>query len=109
MVNVVYIKEDIEPIDEIIKRLMHELEKEISDKTLIVMINGMGATPDSELAIVSHYFNEYAKENELNIEKYLIGNYMTALDMQGFSITLVPYDDEYCDAFDAPTESKYFV
>ncbi|WP_239724176.1 MULTISPECIES: dihydroxyacetone kinase subunit DhaK [unclassified Mammaliicoccus] len=102
-------QEDIEPIDEIIKRLMHELEKEISDKTLIVMINGMGATPDSELAIVSHYFNEYAKENELNIEKYLIGNYMTALDMQGFSITLVPYDDEYCDAFDAPTESKYFV
>ena len=40
-------------------------------------------------------------KNELNIEKYLIGNYMTALDMQGFSITLVPYDDEYHDAFDA--------
>ncbi|GGI41117.1 dihydroxyacetone kinase subunit DhaK [Mammaliicoccus stepanovicii] len=101
-------QEKIEPIPGIIKRLMNELEKEISEKSLIVMINGMGATPDSELAIVANYFNEYVNEKGFDIKKYFVGNYMTALDMQGFSITLVPYDQEYLDAFNAPTVSKYF-
>ncbi|HCW35974.1 MAG TPA: dihydroxyacetone kinase subunit DhaK [Staphylococcus sp.] len=101
-------QENIETIDKIINRLMHELEKEVSDKSLIVMINGMGATPDSELAIIAHYFNEYAEQNELDVKKYFVGNYMTALDMQGFSITLVPYQQEVEEAFNAPTESKYF-
>lgn len=101
-------QEKIETVDEIINRLMHELEKEISDKSLIVMINGMGATPDSELAIIAYYFNEYASNNQLEIKKYFVGNYMTALDMQGFSITLVPYQEELEEAFNAPTESKYF-
>ncbi|MEB6232142.1 dihydroxyacetone kinase subunit DhaK [Mammaliicoccus sciuri] len=101
-------QENIETIDKIINRLMHELEKEVSDKSLIVMINGMGATPDSELAIIVHYFNEYAEQNELEVKKYFVGNYMTALDMQGFSITLVPYQQKVEEAFNAPTESKYF-
>ncbi|MBF0718660.1 dihydroxyacetone kinase subunit DhaK [Staphylococcus sciuri] len=101
-------QENIETIDKIINRLMHELEKEVSDKSLIAMINGMGATPDSELTIIAHYFNEYAEQNELDVKKYFVGNYMTALDMQGFSITLVPYQQEVEEAFNAPTESKYF-
>lgn len=101
-------QENIEPVDDIIKRLMNELEKEVSEKELIVMINGMGATPDSELAVIAKYFNDYAINHKLDIKKCIVGNYMTALDMQGFSITLVPYQEEYLKAFNAPTESKYF-
>lgn len=101
-------QENIESIDKIIERLMHELEKEVSEKSLIVMINGMGATPDSELAIISHYFDIYAQNNNIDVKKYFVGNYMTALDMQGFSITLLPYNNEILDALNTPTESKYF-
>ena len=33
---------------------------------------------------------------------------MTSLDMQGFSITLVPANEEWLTAFLAPTTSRYF-
>lgn len=33
---------------------------------------------------------------------------MTSLDMQGFSITIVPNKLEYLEAFLAPTTSQYF-
>ncbi|PHK50444.1 dihydroxyacetone kinase subunit DhaK [Staphylococcus edaphicus] len=101
-------RETIEPIDNIVGRLLGVLLQEIKSDDLIVMVNGMGATPLSELHIVAKYVSENLKAQHKSVEHWLVGDYMTALDMQGFSITLIPNSEAVLNALNAPTASKYF-
>ena len=101
-------REDVQPINVIVERLLDQLYKEIEKKPLIVMVNGMGGTPLSELNIVTKYLDEQFNQNDIDVKQWFVGDYMTALDMQGFSITVLPFSEELSEAFAAPTASKYF-
>ena len=101
-------REAIQSVDVIIKRLLDELLKEVKDKSLIVMVNGMGGTPLSELNIVAKYLNQQFQEHDIAAKQWFVGDYMTSLDMQGFSITVVPYSEEIEKGLLAPTTSRYF-
>ena len=84
-------REDVQPINVIVERLLDQLYKEIEKKPLIVMVNGMGGTPLSELNIVTKYLDEQFNQNDIDVKQWYVGDYMTALDMQGFSITCLLY------------------
>lgn len=101
-------REDVQPINVIVERLLDQLYKEIEKKPLIVMVNGMGGTPLSELNIVTKYLEEQFNQNDIGVKQWFVGDYMTALDMQGFSITVLPFSEELSEALAAPTASKYF-
>lgn len=101
-------REDVQPINVIVERLLDQLYKEIEKKPLIVMVNGMGGTPLSELNIVTKYLDEQFNQNDIGVKQWFVGDYMTALDMQGFSITVLPFSEELSEALAAPTASKYF-
>ncbi|ATQ60574.1 dihydroxyacetone kinase subunit DhaK [Staphylococcus epidermidis] len=101
-------REDVQPINVIVERLLDQLYKEIEKKPLIVMVNGMGGTPLSELNIVTKYLDEQFNQNDIDVKQWYVGDYMTALDMQGFSITVLPFSEEVSEALAAPTASKYF-
>ena len=101
-------REDVQPINVIVERLLDQLYKEIEKKPLIVMVNGMGGTPLSELNIVTKYLDEQFNQNDIGVKQWFLGDYMTALDMQGFSITVLPFSEELSEALAAPTASKYF-
>jgi len=101
-------REDVQPINVIVERLLDQLYKEIEKKPLIVMVNGMGGTPLSELNIVTKYLDEQFNQNDIGVKQWFVGDYMTALDMQGFSITVLPFSEEVSEALAAPTASKYF-
>ncbi|MCG1816873.1 dihydroxyacetone kinase subunit DhaK [Staphylococcus epidermidis] len=101
-------REDVQPINVIVERLLDQLYKEIEKKSLIVMVNGMGGTPLSELNIVTKYLDEQFNQNDIDVKQWFVGDYMTALDMQGFSITVLPFSEEVSEALAAPTASKYF-
>ena len=101
-------REDVQPINVIVERLLDQLYKEIEKKPLIVMVNGMGGTPLSELNIVTKYVDEQFNQNDIDVKQWFVGDYMTALDMQGFSITVLPFSEELSEALAAPTASKYF-
>ncbi|WP_145356093.1 dihydroxyacetone kinase subunit DhaK [Staphylococcus epidermidis] len=101
-------REDVQPINVIVERLLDQLYKEIEKKPLIVMVNGMGGTPLSELNIVTKYLDEQFHQNDIDVKQWFVGDYMTALDMQGFSITVLPFSEEVSEALAAPTASKYF-
>lgn len=101
-------REDVQPINVIVERLLDRLYKEIEKKPLIVMVNGMGGTPLSELNIVTKYLDEQFNQNDIDVKQWFVGDYMTALDMQGFSITVLPFSEELSEALAAPTASKYF-
>ena len=73
-----------------------------------VMVNGMGATPLSELFIASLRVKEILDEKKIRIAKTEVGNFMTSLDMAGFSVTLLKLDDELKGFLNAPADTPAF-
>jgi len=67
---------------------------DFTNKEVALMVNGLGATPLMELYILNRDVNEYLKNKNVKVYKTLVGNYMTALDMGGCSVTLMSLDDE---------------
>ncbi|ARJ50663.1 dihydroxyacetone kinase subunit DhaK [Staphylococcus lutrae] len=98
----------VEPVSQIVERLIQQLRTEVKDDQLIVMINGMGGTPLSELQIVTKYVGAHLEKEGKTVKSWFVGDYMTALDMQGFSLTFVPYDERVLAALHAPTTSRFF-
>ena len=73
-----------------------------------VMVNGMGATPLSELFIANLRVKEILDEKKISIAKTVVGNYMTSLDMAGFSVTLLKLDDELKGFLNAPANTPAY-
>jgi phosphoenolpyruvate---glycerone phosphotransferase subunit DhaK len=72
---------------------------------VLAFVNGMGGTPLLELYIVYAEVARLAQEHGLKIERNLVGNYITSLEMQGCSITLLKLDDELLRYWDAPVDT----
>ena len=56
----------------IVERLLDQLYKEIEKKPLIVMVNGMGGTPLSELNIVTKYLDEQFNQNDIDVKQWFV-------------------------------------
>lgn len=87
-------REELKPANEIAQELIDTVLKEYEDKSgeFALMVNGMGQTPEMELFIVNNFLKDYL-EDKINITKTYVGNYMTSLDMAGFSVSLLKMDD----------------
>jgi len=72
---------------------------------VLAFVNSMGGTPVSELYIVYRKLAEICEQKGLTIVRNLIGAYITSLEMQGVSITLLRMDDEMIDLWDAPVNT----
>lgn len=73
-----------------------------------VMVNGMGGTPLMELYLINDHVADVLAGRGLKIAKTLVGNFMTSLDMEGFSITLLKLDEELKALLDAPADTPAF-
>ncbi|MCW2878797.1 MAG: Glycerone kinase [Sphaerisporangium sp.] len=71
----------------------------------LVMVNGMGGTPLIELYVVFAEVAAYLREKGAEPVRSLVGNYVTSLDMQGFSVTVCRLTDELTRLWDAPVET----
>lgn len=67
----------------------------------IVMLNGMGATPQLELYLVYGEVAKLLAEKGIRVVRNLVGNYITALDMAGCSLTVLKADEEKLALWDA--------
>lgn len=81
--------------------IIKDLPFKKGDKT-IVLLNGMGGTPLIELYVLYNELNLLFQKHGIVIARRLIGNYITSLDMQGFSISVVKADDEMIKLWDFP-------
>jgi dihydroxyacetone kinase-like protein len=70
-----------------------------------VLVNGMGGTPLIELYLVFNEVNRVVKARGARITRSLVGNYITALDMTGVSITVVRLTPDLTKLWDAPVET----
>jgi dihydroxyacetone kinase-like protein len=75
------------------------------DGDLLVMVNGMGGTPLIELYIVFKEVASYIAARGGRITRNLVGNYITSLEMQGFSVTVCALTPELARLWDAPVDT----
>lgn len=94
-------------IDYMVSKLFKEFNFSKNDK-IAVMINGLGKTTLMELYIINKRVNKLLTDNSLSITKTFIGNYMTSLDMNGFSITLLKLDNEMEELLEDKAETISF-
>ena len=86
-------------IDAIVADFSH---RNISIKTdALLFVNGFGATPLMELYLIYNTAATLLKAHGVKIARSLVGNYVTALDMAGASITLCLLDDEIMQHWDS--------
>lgn len=71
----------------------------------LLLINGFGATPLMELYLIYNTTANLLNLHNIEISRSLVGNYTTALDMAGASITLCLLDDEITKHWDSPVHT----
>ncbi|MDH6578324.1 dihydroxyacetone kinase subunit DhaK [Kitasatospora sp. MAP5-34] len=69
---------------------------------VIALVNGLGGTPLLELYLVYGEVHARLAERGIRIARNLVGNYVTSLDMAGFSLTLTKAGPELLELWDAP-------
>lgn len=103
-------RETIKKADEIVDMLLEKILADIdySGHEVAVMINGSGATPLMELFIINNHVADVLAEKGIKVYKTLVGNYMTSIEMAGFSISLLRLDDEMKELLDAKADTPAF-
>lgn len=72
---------------------------------VLVLVNGMGATPLLELYGFNAEVQRVLGERGVAVARTLVGNYVTSLDMAGASVTLCEIDEELLGLWDAPVST----
>ncbi|KAK9115078.1 hypothetical protein Syun_021875 [Stephania yunnanensis] len=107
---------DLHPVDYVVS---HVLEQILSAEThyvpitrgsrVVLMVNGLGATPLMELMIATgKAVAKLQLEHGLAVDRVYTGSFMTSLDMAGFSISIMKADQAILQRLDAPTKAPYW-
>lgn len=103
-------REPLKKANEIAEHLLEKILADIdySGKEVAVLINGSGGTPLMELFVINNHVHDVLTRKGIRIYKTLVGNYMTSIEMCGFSISLLRLDDELKELLDAPADTPAF-
>ncbi|CAN6465637.1 unnamed protein product [Victoria cruziana] len=107
---------DIQPVDVVVSHMLNQI---LSTETqyvpitrgsrVVLMVNGLGATPVMELMIVARKaVPELQLEHGLAVDRVYTGSFMTSLDMAGFSVSVMMADQAILERLDAPTKAPYW-
>ncbi|MCU1636125.1 MAG: dihydroxyacetone kinase, partial [Cryobacterium sp.] len=91
-------------VDRILAPILDDLPFTGGDEAL-VLVNGMGGTPQIELYIMFRRAAEVLTERGIRVTRSLVGNFTTSLEMQGVSVTVLRLDDELTALWDAPVHT----
>jgi len=102
-------KGDIKSADDITTELMDIILKELGNASKVsVLVNGLGSTPLMELYIMYKKVNEILQSNKIEIHSSFVGEYVTSLEMNGASITLLKLDEELQPLLENPAHCSMF-
>lgn len=104
-----YRREKLQPSKDLAKELVEKLKAEFNwseGDEYAVLVNGMGGTPEMELFV---FMNDVKKllvdEDGLSLSFRKVGDYMTSIDMEGLSLTLVKLEDpKWLEYLNAPVD-----
>ncbi|MDQ4106182.1 MAG: dihydroxyacetone kinase subunit DhaK, partial [Actinomycetota bacterium] len=99
-------RKEIEPASQIVDDMMEKIlgdTVDYSGSEVAVMVNGMGGTPLMELYVAYASVRDVLEREGIQVYRMpYVGDYMTSLEMAGFSITLLKLDDEMKGYLEAP-------
>lgn len=100
-------REEMKTADEITDMLLGHILEDIdySGSEVAVMVNGAGATPLMELFIIYNRVADVLAEKGIRVYKSFVGEYMTSIEMEGFSISLLKLDDQLKELLDAEADT----
>jgi phosphoenolpyruvate---glycerone phosphotransferase subunit DhaK len=97
-------REAMREADAIVKDMIDAILTDLKpsqNSEILLLINGFGATPLMELYLLYNSAAKLLNAHGLQITRSLVGNYTTALDMAGGSITVCLLDDEIKQHWDS--------
>lgn len=89
-------------VGDMLDRLIEDLDERASEP-LALLVNGLGATTELELLIVAHNALDNLAARKVKVSRIWVGNFMTALEMPGCSLSLMPLDAELSSLIDHQT------
>ena len=100
-------RETLQSADKIAEILLDKMLADLDyvGREVVVLVNGMGGTPLMELYVVNNFVQDYLKERQIIVYDTLVGNYMTSIEMAGFSLTLLRLDEELKGLYDAKADT----
>lgn len=103
-------RERLKKADEIVDLLLDKIlaDLDYSGRETAVMINGAGATPLMELFIINNHVSDVLAEKGIKVYRTFVGEYMTSIEMEGFSISLLRLDEELKELLDARADTPAF-
>ncbi|MGK0465485.1 dihydroxyacetone kinase subunit DhaK [Clostridium sp.] len=104
-------REKLKPVSEIVDHIVGKILEDIkisSGDEVAVIVNGLCSTPLMELYIANKRVNEILTEKGIKIHKTFVGEFMTSLEMAGFSISILKLDTELKQLLDAPADTPAF-
>ncbi|KXF74708.1 dihydroxyacetone kinase [Paramesorhizobium deserti] len=91
-------------VDQIVDTLLTDMGP-FGTRSVALFVNGLGATPPMELSIVARQALSVLRARGCRVAKAWVGNFMTALEMPGCSLSLLPLDEERISLLDAPSRA----
>ena len=93
--------------NEIAKTLLDRILADLDYRNheVVCMVNGMGGTPLMELFVLNDFVQDYLSQQGVKVYDTMVGNFMTSIEMQGFSLTLLRLDEELKALYNAPVQT----
>ncbi len=98
----------LEPADVLVDRLLAAILADLAlapGARVVLLINNLGATPPMELAVVARRALAVLEDRGAVVERAYLGTFLSALDMTGASLSVLPVDDEQLSYLDAVTDA----
>jgi phosphoenolpyruvate---glycerone phosphotransferase subunit DhaK len=93
-----------EMVSMLLEPVLEDLPFAAGDRVLL-FTNSMGGTPLIELYLAHGIAEQLLADRGITVERRLVGPYITSLEMQGMSLTLLKLDDEMIELWDAPVHT----
>jgi len=90
--------------EELVRTIVDDLDLRPGSEVLL-MVNGLGATPLLELHVMYDAASRQLAGRGLDVRRSLVGNYVTSLDMAGCSVTVTVLNDDLTALWDAPVHT----
>ncbi|GAB2219609.1 hypothetical protein Droror1_Dr00007246 [Drosera rotundifolia] len=102
---------DLQPVDVIVAHVLEQILSQENNyvpiprgNNVVLMVNGLGATPMMELMIAAgKAVPTLQLDHGLAVDRVYTGSFMTSLDMAGLSISVMKVDESILKRLDAPT------
>ncbi len=98
----------LKPADELVDELLENVRSGLrlhTGERVALLINNLGATTAMELAIVARRTLSKIRSSGVIVERLYAGTFMSSLDMEGISISVLRVDDERLRRLDAPVSA----